>query len=298
MEHRHKRPVKGTGTGTSKGFIVAIAITGIIAIIAAVIVFSPLGDKLQNDMIRPMFSCSSTQQEDDVIVSALSSLDDQMAEQTASPQPTKDTRESVMLEETPFYILQMGAFLEEDAAKEHADQIKRMGGGGVLFQDGNVYRVFAAAYADEPSLVKVQGQVRSDGFEATPYITDQRAVKITFEGKTDAVNIMKTAVNMISKTPSALTDLCLLYDKSEISDAQLIVQISNMLEQCNSTIEDMTAIPDATVTTIRNLLLKYQENLSTFLREHDSMDTKTVSAELKSLQLYIIIDYIMFFDKK
>ena len=298
MERKRRRSLKSAETATSRGFIIAVIITCVIALTAGIIVFSPIGEHLMKSVIRPLFSCTTANEEDKAIVSALSLQDEQLTAQPETPIPTKDARETVLLEETPFYILQMGAFTDVDAAMEHSDQIKRMGGGGVLFSDGTVYRVFAAAYTDEASLVKVQGQVRSDGFEATPYITDKRAVKITFEGKAEGVSILKDAVKVVNDTPSVLTSLCLSYDKSEITESQLTVKVRELFERCNTSIEDMTSIPDASVAPIRSLLLKYQEKLSTFLREHDSMDTKMISAELKSLELSIIIDYILFFDKK
>ncbi len=298
MEYKRRRSLKGTNTGTSRGFVIALIITGLIALIAGIIAFSSIGEHLTESVIRPLFSCSSGQKEDDVIISALSSQDAITAEHTEVPKPSADTRESVMMEETPFYILQMGAFTDSDAAAEHADQIKRMGGGGVLFADGSVFRVFAAAYADESSLVKVQGQVRSDGFEATPYITDKRAVKITFEGNSEAISILKNAVLLSNVLPSELTSVCLSYDKSELSYAQAFAKVQQLFDGCSSCIEEMTSIQDPSVLPIRTLLTQYQEKLSTFIREHDSMNKETVSAELKSLQLYIIIDYISFFEKK
>lgn len=300
MEHReHRRRTKtkknkGEGSG---GIFTAIIIVVTIALIAGILVFSPIGENILG-FIKPLFSCTQNNKTDEEIVSALKVQDEQLETPSPSPKPTENTHETVTIDETVFYILQMGTFLSADDAKEHAEQIKRLGAGGVVFEDGSVYRVFAAAYLDEASLMKVQTQVRSDGFEAIPYITEKKAVRITLDGNADAIQKVKESASALNDIPNALCEICLSYDKGEIKTADAEAKLEKLSKLCNDSIQDLDAMHEESVGPIRELLADYQENLSTFLKEHDTMNMQVVSGELKHLQLSVIMNYISFFDKK
>lgn len=298
MEHKHKIVRKSSGAQGSHGLFAALAVVLVLAAIAGVIVFSPIGKYLNDTVIGPLFSCSEEKKEDQKIVSALSAQDKQAAEVTPSPKPAEPVHSTVTVEETPFFILQMGTFTTREDAEKHAAEIRRMGAGGYVYPEGSVFRVFAAAYTDESSLIKVQSQVRADGFEATPYLTDKKAVKLTLEGDPKAVSAMKDLIELINSIPNRLCELCLLYDKGEINGQEAADTLQKILESCKSSRSALANTANDSVEPIRNLLSGYQEKISTFLQENDMIEKKTASGELKRLQLAIIADYILFFDRK
>ncbi len=298
MEHKHKIVRKSNGTQGSGGLFTAFVIILVLAAIAGVIVLSPIGKYLNDTLIGPLFSCSEEKKEDQKIVSTLSAQDKQAAEVTPSPKPEEPVYSAVTVEETPFYILQMGAFTTRDDAEKHAAEIRRMGAGGFVYAEGSIFRVFAAAYTDESSLIKVQSQVRSDGFEATPYITNKKAVKLTLEGDPKTVSALKELIELINSIPNRLCELCLLYDKGEITGQEATDVLQKMLESCKSSRSVLADTANDSIEPIRNLLSGYQEKISTFLQENDMIEKKTASGELKRLQLAVIIDYILFFDRK
>ena len=192
------------GSKRTNGIVTAIVIILSLALIAGIIVLSPLGKILLDKVIIPITACFSEPKEDKAIVSALQQQDEKIDAATPSPKPTEKAREVISIEETPFYILQMGAFTDETTARTHADDIRRLGAAGVVYAEGSVYRVFAAAYTDENSLMKVQAQVRNDGFEATPYIVEKRALKITADGDASAVSTIRDAAKLMSDVRACL----------------------------------------------------------------------------------------------
>lgn len=297
MEYGHKTKSRKKPSGTSGGFITALIIIVTIALIAGVLVFSPIGGNLLQ-AVKPFFSCSGEKQNDDEIVSALKVQDEKIGQETPEPNPTDKAHETITIDETVFYILQMGTYLSEKDAKEHADQIQRLGAGGVVYTDGSVFRVFAAAYLDESSLMKVQSQVRADGFEATPYITDNKALRITLDGNHDAIQVIKDACSVINGIPVRLCEISLAYDKSEMKSDDVDRELQKLTTQCSDSIKALASVNNESIDPIRELLAKYKENISTFLREHDTMNMQIVSGELKHLQLSVIMDYILFYDRK
>lgn len=298
MEQKYHSGSKSKPRCSSGGFGTVVFVILSIALIAGIIVLSPLGNYLMEHVISPIFSSSGKTVDDKSIVSALKQQEEQRAPETTSPKPSEKAHEVIVMEEVPFYILQMGTFTNEDAAAQHADEIRRMGAGGAVYKDGSLYRVFAAAYLDESSLVKVQSQVRSDGFEATPYITESKAIRITLDGDQKAVDTVSEASKILNSIPSELCSLCLSFDKSDISRSDLIEKLQKCMESCVSTIKSMEQINTNDIVSMKELFEKYVKSISTFLNRHDTMNTEMVSGELKHLQLSVIIDYILFYNQE
>lgn len=298
MEYkRHKPSAKNkTGNGGSVGTAVFVILT--IVLIAAILVLSPIGNYLSEHLIDPFFSCGGKSSDDKEIVSALKQHELSTPVSTSKPTPDVKKQQTITIEETPFYILQMGAFASSEAANQRAEEIRRLGAGGVVFQDSKAYRVFAAAYLNEESLVKVQSQVRSDGFEATPFITGGAALKLMLEGDTKAVDTVKDAVGLLDRIPLDLSQLCLSYDKTEIGSADVLKKLYDYKTLCQTSIESLNSIQNEDIGTIRDQIGKYLENISTFLQEHDTINTDQLSGALKTLQLQCIADYILFFERK
>ena len=297
MEHKHVSSKTGNARKGSGRIGTAVFLIVSIVLIAGIVVLSPLGESLMTHVITPIASCRSAGS-DHSIVSALKQQEDVQATMSPSIVPNSKKHETITIEERPFYILQMGAFTDAAAADQHASEILRMGAGGTVFQDGSVFRVFAAAYMDEASLKKVQSQVRADGFEATPYITESSGLQITLDGDQQAVDLVKDSIRILSDIPSELCELCLRYDKDEINDDKLVSELETKRDACMNSAAKMKDLNTSDIDPIRNLLQKYEQNISTFLKEHDTINTEMVSGALKRLQLSSIIDYILFFDRK
>lgn len=274
-------------------FVVLISI----GLVALIIAFSPLGTIITENVITPIVSCFGKNPEDRKIVSVLDSHDEHLPDSVSSA-PTENPIEKGVftIDATQFYILQMGVYTDSTEAKKHAEEIALIGAGGNIFQDGSVYRVFAAAYTDEDSVLKVQSQVRKDGFEATPYVTDKDGIKVTLEGNAEAIRMITEAVPLLSDVPELLSELTLKFDKEEFNDSEIIKRLNELQKKCEEQIKALESVPDQAVGPITDLLQKYKESISTFLREHDTINAGIRSCELKHLQLDSIIDYILFFD--
>ena len=299
MEYRtHARPrsIRIKRKNVAGTAIVVILSIGLIALIIAL---SPLGTFLQDNVFVPLFQAVKGTDRDGEIVSALS-----RQESNASVIPTASPTEQISMEsilqvdEKPFYILQMGVFTDEVAAVEHAQEISRMGAGGFVYRDNAVFRVFAAAYLDEDSLIKVQSQVRADGFEATPYITESARVKITLSGDRTAVEEMEKGVTFLSEVPEKLSSLSLSFDKGEIKEPDVKEQILPLQSECERELQFFASVEEESIARFTETLRKYQNTISTFLNEYDSIvSDDDLSSALKHLQIEMIMDYILFFDQ-
>lgn len=290
---------KNTADPRSSLVTALIALASVV-LIALIIYLSPLGNLVQAHVIKPILTFFSGENRDSDIIDALKVHDAQSATPVITAPATAAPLQKCVLtvKETQYFVLQMGVFLEKSAADEHAAQLHQMGAGGVVLQDGQVFRVFVAAYTDENSLMQVQSQVRADGFEATPYITEHNTVQITLEGSDAAITEARTAISLLSSVPSDLNDLSLRFDQEEIDTVQVFQALSEMKRKTEE-IRNVFEGGDAeTMLPILSIIEKYENAISTFLQERDTITENELSADLKRLQLTIIIDYIRFFDQK
>ena len=78
----------------------------------------------------------------------------------------------------------------------------------------------------------------------------------------------------------------------------MLDEIQTLQQTCGACNQAFGSIKDGSADPIRELIKQYAEKLSTFLKEHDTIHTETLSGDLKYIQVSIIIDYILFFDQK
>ena len=114
------------------------------------------------------------------------------------------------LPETSWYLLQMGAYADPEEAHAQALLIQSMGAGGYIYEDEQGFnRVFAAAYEDQESLLQVQQQVRSSGYENTAYSIHPDGVKVTLTGQVADAKKNEISYADRSKHPGILNGFCL-----------------------------------------------------------------------------------------
>ena len=298
---RHSKTQNGKHSKTKQSAaITAIVVILSIVLISLTIYLSPLGTLIQKHIVEPVKRVLEIDRADESIEAALKSQDETIvtasptAEETNSPQQTT----VLHIQETPFYLLQMGTYLDEKQAEERAEQILTMGAGGVVWKDEAVYRVFAAAYRDEDSLKQVQSQVRADGFEATPYITETNTLTITLQGEEDALRQAKEAIDFLSTIPENLSDMSLSFDRKQIDNDDVIEEMTKMSEKALTIINTLEQNQNDSLKPVLNVVQKYLDNISTFLEEHDNISLNEISGALKHLQIKSIMDYIQFFEWK
>ena len=301
---RHRRKHSGERRAedvNGRSYVTLFVIIATIVLIIVMICLSPLGPTLKEHVVEPIAEIFRQNKSDSMIVSALKNQDEKT--QTVSPSPTAtpvpNQKEVLSVRETSFYILQMGTYLEEQAAKEHAAQIRQMGAAGVVVPDGSVYRVFAAAYADEDSLSKVQVQVRADGFEATPYINDSHTVKITLEGSDQGIADTKDAVAFLAEVPQSLCEISLAFDKQTLSIDEVRSKLAAMQSKAEIILNTFSVdTKDQTLKPILTVIEKYRDHISTFLKEHGTISMYEQAGFLKQIQIETIVDYIQFFNRE
>jgi len=197
------------------------------------------------------------------------------------------------LPETSWYLLQMGAYADPEEAHTQALAIQSMGAGGYIYEDEQGFsRVFAAAYADQESLLQVQQQVRSSGYENTAYSIHPDGIQVTLSGQKAEAQLLKSAMESVQKVPSALTDFALRYDEKGLTTAQA-VQFMNELSVNLSAARQIFASVEKTtpMTRMDEYAAWIMDTISTFLTESGTMNTVECGAAVKHFQIESILKY-------
>ena len=190
---RHRKAGKGY-SGASVIFILLCC-----ALTVFLLSTSYLGDKLVDQYITPTFAKimgKTTPEPSQLPVMAPS--------QPVQAEPPAVEKIVFELPETSWYLLQMGAYADPEEAHAQALSIQSMGAGGYIYEDEQGFnRVFAAAYGDQESLLQVQQQVRSSGYENTAYSIHPDGIQVTLSGQSADAQKLRSAMETIQRSLSA-----------------------------------------------------------------------------------------------
>lgn len=291
MEYRRRKSYHSRRRDKSGGGVLVVLLLTVF-LLAVAIAFSPLGDRILEQSCIPFLNRAEKVEDPDA-------AEDVFSEYTSplpSQQPTL-VSETVVLTVTaePYYLLQMGVFDSVQEAQIFAAQLRSMGGAGFLLTDGGKARVFAAAYRDLESINTVIRQVREDGFEASGYPTDAMCVRVTLKGDDAALAVGQDSVSCLSEIPNALCELAIRFDAEGLTTSLGLSEIKELLTRCENVVDALRSCEDESLDRIRMILEGYQNALSTFLKDCANMDKELLSAELKALQIELILQYLSFF---
>lgn len=260
----------------------------------AFIVFTTVGKSCASGVVEAIFG-NNKEEENEKITDALSNQEENL------PSPSPKQQVSTVNAQLPaktFYILQMGQYTDNAAAIVQANTIKSMGAGGYVYSDGELYRVFAAAYPDEDSLKKVQDQVRSAGYDNSAYVLSVDELIVKISGEEETAEAVAKALNLNLDLIEAIYDCSISFDKSEISFSDVMAQMQEWhLELYNSASELQADEDNAQMTYVINYMKDTQNSLSTFLLIDDTISTVELSAEIKKLHIQTIVRYMDFVEE-
>ena len=287
-ENRYRSRSRAAGkryTGRSMVFIFLCC--GLAAFLLST---SYLGDRLVDQYVTPAFAriMSKAVTPEPSPLSVMAPVYD--AHDEASPGLERIVFE---LPETSWYLLQMGAYADPEEAHAQAIYIQSLGAGGYIYEDEQGFsRVFAAAYRDQDSLLQVQQQVRSSGFENTAYSIHPDGIEVTLTGVSADAQKLKTAIEVIQAIPGDLTDFALKYDANDLNPAQAIQfmnQLSVSISAARQSFEGLTDIMP--VAQLNEYGAWIMDSISTFLAKSDTMNAIECGAAIKHFQIESILKY-------
>ena len=154
------------------------------------------------------------------------------------------------------------------------------------------YLLQMGAYADQESLLLVQQQVRSSGYENTAYSIHPDGIQVTLSGKETDAQQLRSAMETIQQVPGSLTDFALKYDANDLDLSQAIQYMHELdlslavARHCFEGLKDTT--PMAQMDAYAAWIM---DSISTFLSKSDTMNKIECGAALKHFQIESILKY-------
>ena len=287
-EKRYSDRCKRTGKGyTGRSVVFILLCCGLTAFLLST---SYLGNKLVDQYITPAFARIMGK----TAAPVPSEVPVMLQVQEPMPEVTPATERIVFeLPETSWYLLQMGAYADPEEAHAQALSIQRMGAGGYIYEDEQGFsRVFAAAYRDQESLLQVQQQVRSSGYENTAYSIHPDGIQVTLFGQSADAQRLKTAMETIQSVPGSLTDFALKYDEKGLTPAQAIQFMNELSVSLSAARQSFEGMRDtAPMAQLDEYAAWIMDSISTFLAKSDTMNTVECGAAVKHFQIESILKY-------
>ena len=286
-ETRYSRR-RGTGQGYTGRSVLFILLSCALAVF--LLSTSYLGDKLVDEYITPAFAKimgrSMTPEPSHVPA---------MAQSKEAAATAALTVEKIVFElpETSWYLLQMGAYADPEEAHAQAQAIQRMGAGGYIYEDEQGFsRVFAAAYADQESLLQVQQQVRNSGYENTAYSIHPDGVQVTLTGQSGDAQKLRAAMETVQQIPGKLTEFALRYDEKDLTPAQAIQFMNELSVSLSAARQCFEGLTDTKPMSEMNEYAAWiLDSISTFLAKSDTMNRVECGAAVKHFQIEAILKY-------
>ena len=187
----------------------------------------------------------------------------------------------------------MGAYADPEEAHAQALSIQSMGAGGYIYEDEQGFsRVFAAAYGDQESLLQVQQQVRSSGYENTAYSIHPDGIQVTLSGQSADAQKLRSAMETIQRVPTELTDFALKYDEKDLTPAQAIQFMNELSVTLSAARQCFEGLKDtAPMGQMDEYAGWIMDSISTFLAKSDTMNKIECGAAIKHFQIESILKY-------
>ena len=130
----------------------------------------------------------------------------------------RKTRE-LSLSEHSLFVLQLGAFTQESAARQLAQEFMGRGAAGFIQDDGSAYRVLAAAYPTRAEAQAVQTRLAAQSISTYIHPCVQKALQLRAGGTAAQVNALEDALDYLDGLGEKLYALSSALDAREIEPA-------------------------------------------------------------------------------
>lgn len=170
--------------------------------------------------------------------------------QSGKPSATDDgqstsaavSSELLELPQLACYALQMGVYATQENAEKQAIALQGVGAGGYILQDGDRYRVLAAAYTSDEDLQKVRQQLSTEGLDSASYVLSSIKSKLIVTGTEDQIATLERALKGLITLQGELSDLAIAFDRDQSSIAEGKGSITAAAQRVSGYLTEISAV--------------------------------------------------------
>ena len=111
------------------------------------------------------------------------------------------------------YALQMGVYASETNAENQSVALQAAGAGGYILQEGDRYRVLAAAYTSEEDLQTVRAQLEQEGLESASHVIESLPCRLVVTGTDAQAQALTDVLDGLIALSDQLSELAVAFDR-------------------------------------------------------------------------------------
>ena len=182
------------------------------------------------------------------------------------------------------FLLQSGAFSDEENAQVQAREIASMGGAGYVWQDGDRYRVIVSGYSSDREARDVKDALSRQGLECSVHeLSSPGTFDVAVTAGTDTtVSSLQTVLFTILSANDDLLDMQKSFDAGQMTaeeGARAAYEIYTALDSCR---KDSTSLPKSISGMFDEICASVKD-----LSESGDLSETEFSAKLKNVQVGI-----------
>lgn len=113
------------------------------------------------------------------------------------------------------YALQMGVYASETNAENQSVALQAAGAGGYILQEGDRYRVLAAAYTSEEDLQTVRAQLEQEGLESASHVIESLPCRLVVTGTDAQAQALTDVLDGLIALADQLSELAVAFDREQ-----------------------------------------------------------------------------------
>lgn len=190
------------------------------------------------------------------------------------------------------YTVQMGAFSEAENAQSYAKELKALGGGAYILNDG-FHRVLAVGYQLEEDAQKVRKDLASNGIESHIFKLATAGADMKITASEENVGAIRSAYEIWEEKYHLLEQMVIQLDSGAISVNDTYNKINELKKDMESKRDRLRELNNnqSNNVILEGLVTLYDKTCLSFekILSQNSSDKVAISAEIK----YTYIDMLM-----
>jgi len=254
--------------------------------------------KLLSKLILPVLDLDNlgnknTSQNSD-IGNSITTLPDEINEVENNKTDHEKITENLKVNPLSLYTIQMGAFTDEENAKEFSNNLKSKGGAGYIHFDG-FYRVLAVGFQSEEDAKKVKDNLKSDSIESNIYKLSSNGAEMQITAVKENVEFIRSAYEAWEEKYSSLEQMMVSLDTNSNNVSEVtnkIKEIKEEMEMIKNRLEEIRA--DKSDNIILTGLLELYRNSCMSLDKIinvESINKVAISSEIKYTYIDLFMSY-------
>lgn len=213
-----------------------------------------------------------------------------------SPEPSGSESPTVNLNVVDFkldkfdvYALQAGAFSEEANANTLANELQSKGGAGYIYYDGEVYRVFIAAYVSQSDAENVKARLLAEqNMDSKVYTVSSDMVDIDiFVAEGDDI-YLEGAMEIISDQQKEIISAALELDKGTLTPDAAVAKLNEIKTAAATFMDRFSDSEDASISAISAYSNSVYDSIGALLQ--NELTTVELSAQIKHFYMELIFE--------